>query len=74
MKAEDKILSQFIDKHRLGEWLGFAWQAARSEIENEADSATQNGNGATAEDTAMSGITNKSLDMATQPKPLFGTS
>lgn len=43
MKAEDKILSQNIEKHRLGDWVGFAFKAAKTEVEHEVDMATRNG-------------------------------
>lgn len=72
MKAEDKILSQFIEKHRMGDWLGFALRAARAEVENEVDGATQNGNGTTVEEAAASAIANESSALPAQGLSFFG--
>lgn len=74
MKAEDKILSQFIEKHRLGDWLGFALRAARAEVESEVDGATQNGhaNGATVEDAAASVMAIESSALPAQGLSFFG--
>jgi nuclear pore complex protein Nup133 len=69
MKAEDKLLSQNIEKHRLGEWVGFAFKAAKTEVEHEADMATRNGS-LLIEDAAVNDDTSSSLP--TQGASFFG--
>ncbi|KAM0234675.1 hypothetical protein ACHAP5_009984 [Fusarium lateritium] len=41
MKHEDKILHQFVEKNRLGEWLRTTLEAARAELDNTMDNATK---------------------------------
>lgn len=40
MKWEDKMLSQFIERNRLSEWLRTTTELARLELQNEVDDAT----------------------------------
>ncbi|CAG9999508.1 unnamed protein product [Clonostachys byssicola] len=40
MKAEDKLLVQYVEKHRLMDWLPSVADAAKLEIQNEFDEAT----------------------------------
>jgi nuclear pore complex protein Nup133 len=69
MKAEDKLLSQSIEKHRLGEWVGFAFKAAKTEVEHEVDMATRNGS-LLIEDAAVNDDASSSLP--TQGASFFG--
>ncbi|KAF4966854.1 hypothetical protein FSARC_5511 [Fusarium sarcochroum] len=42
MKHEDKLLHQFIEKNRLGEWVRTTLEAARVEVDSSLDTATKN--------------------------------
>lgn len=66
MKAEDKLLLQHIEKHRLVDWLGFTLRAAKAEVENEADEATQHGA------TADAGMANDDSTLPMQGAAFFG--
>ncbi|KAF4446938.1 hypothetical protein F53441_9484 [Fusarium austroafricanum] len=41
MKHEDKVLHQFVEKNRLGEWVRTTFEAARAELDSTLDSATK---------------------------------
>jgi nuclear pore complex protein Nup133 len=74
MKAEDKILSQFIEKHRLQDWLAYTWGAAKSDIESELDTGTQNGNAVAPEDaSAVTAITNDSEILSANGASFLGS-
>lgn len=66
MKHEDKILHQFLEKNRLGSWVSSTFDAARTELDSNLDTATKN---ATVVDTdnVMAGSifdTDMSVDMS----------
>lgn len=52
MNWEDKLLNQYMEKHRLAEWVKATFEAAQVEVENVADEATRAG--ASAEGTVPS--------------------
>ncbi|KAF4344707.1 nuclear pore [Fusarium beomiforme] len=41
MKHEDKVLHQYVEKNRLGEWVRTTFEAARAELDSMLDSATK---------------------------------
>ncbi|KAJ4265424.1 hypothetical protein NW762_004712 [Fusarium torreyae] len=57
MKHEDKLLHQFIDKNRLGEWARTTLEAARVEVDSSLDTATKNA----------------AANAVTEPHPLSGS-
>ncbi|RBR13820.1 uncharacterized protein FIESC28_08027 [Fusarium coffeatum] len=71
MKHEDKVLHQFLEKNRLGSWVHSTFDAARTELDNNLDTATKN---ATIVDTdnAMAGsIFDTDMSMDTSPGVQF---
>ncbi|KAG8353487.1 Nucleoporin NUP133 [Fusarium venenatum] len=42
MKHEDKLLHQFIEKNRLGQWVHTTFEAVRAELDRTLDTATKN--------------------------------
>lgn len=53
MNWEDKLLSQYIEKNRLVEWVRATFDAAQIEVENTADEATRAGVPAEQRPTSM---------------------
>lgn len=67
MKHEDKVLHQYLEKNRLGSWVHSTFDAARTELDSNLDTATKN---ATVVDTdnVMAGSI-FDTDMSTDTSP-----
>lgn len=71
MKHEDKLLHQFVEKNRLGEWVRTTFEAARTELDNTLDAATKNATVVDTDNVMAGSIFDTDMSMDTSPGGRF---
>jgi len=71
MKHEDKILYQFLEKNRLGSWVRSTFDAARTELDSNLDTATKNATVVDTDNVMAGSIFDTDMSMDTSPGVQF---
>jgi nuclear pore complex protein Nup133 len=71
MKHEDKILHQFLEKNRLGSWVHSTFDAARTELDSNLDTATKNATVVDTDNVMAGSIFDTDMSMDTSPGVQF---